>query len=187
MDFISQIINEVVESVVEERWLPIVGYEGKYEVSDLGRVKSFTKCKDGKILVGDNIKKGYIQVTLCKKKVINRYLIHRLVLQTFLPTEEDLECDHINHIKNDNRLVNLRWVSHSQNNRYRLKRDGCSSQYLGVYKNNGRGKHWKATCKIDGENIHLGYFDTEEEGAKAYNDFVISKDLQDFTHLNEIN
>ena len=181
MDFISQIINEVVESVVEEEWRPIVGYEGLYEVSDLGRVKGL---KRGKILKCENMRDGYVRATLCKKNVENRFRVHRLVLETFQPMEEDLVCDHINHIKNDNRLVNLRWATTSQNNRYLQKREGCSSQYIGVYKTT-RGKPWRATCKIDGVKSHLGTFDTEEEGAKAYNDFVISKGLQHFVILNK--
>ena len=180
MDFISQLINEVVESVVEERWMPIVGFE-KYQVSDLGRIKN----KSGKILKCEN-KDEYIRVTLYKKsKSVHRF-VHRLVLQAFNPMEEDLECDHINHIKSDNRLVNLRWVTKSQNSRFQKKREGCLSQYLGVswYK---RGNKWRAMCRLDGKNLYFGCFETEEEAAKAYNDFVISKGLQDFVILNEIN
>ena len=186
MDFISQIIDEVVESVLEERWRPVTDYEGLYEVSDLGRVKSFTKCKDGKIMKLSPKKNGYMRVTLCKKNVKNRYQVHRLVLQAFQPTEEKLECDHENHIKDDNRLVNLRWCSRSENLRYRLKRDGCSSQYLGVSWNKLHN-NWKTHCRLNGKSIHIGTFDTEEEAAKAYNDFIIKHNLQDFTHLNEIN
>lgn len=181
MDFISQIIDEVVESVVEEEWRPVTNYEGLYEVSSLGRVKGL---KRGKILACENMRDGYIRATLCKKNVMNRFSVHRLVLQAFNPTEEELDCDHINFIKNDNRLVNLRWATSSQNSRYQPKREGCSSQYLGVHKTT-RGKPWRAMCKINGKKIHLGTFDTEEEAGKAYNDFVISKDLQDFTILNK--
>jgi len=159
MDFISQIIDEVIESVVEEEWRPIVGYEGLYEVSDLGRIKSFAQCKDGRIMKPSPNKDGYLNVNLCNKgKKI--FKVHR--------------------------LVNLRWATHSQNQRFQKKREGCSSQYLGVSRWIGRGKNWKATCNIDGKNIHLGYFDTEEEGAKAYNNFVISKGLQDFVNLNKL-
>jgi hypothetical protein len=179
MDFISQIIDEVVESVVEEEWRPIVGYEGLYEVSDLGRVKGL---KRGKIMKFTPDKDGYLILTL-NNKGENRFRVHRLVLQAFNPTEEDLQCDHINHITNDNRLVNLRWATRSQNIRYRLKREGLTSQYKGVSWERNR---WKATCRVDGKNIYLGMFDTEEEAGQAYNDFVILKGLQDFTVLNEI-
>jgi len=179
MDFISQIIDEVVESVVEERWLPIVGFE-KYQVSDLGRIKSFMRCKDGKI-IKPTIDTNYCRVTLSDRKF---YLFHRLILQAFQPTEEDLVCDHINHVKTDNRLCNLRWATISQNSRHKLKCKSSSSQYKGVSWAK-KDKKWRAVCCVDGKNIHLGLFKTEEEGAKAYNDFVISKGL-DFAILNEI-
>jgi len=180
MDFISQIIDEVVESVVEEEWRPIVGYDGKYEVSDLGRVKGL---KRGKILKPSPDKYGYLQVNLCNNDVKTCF-VHRLVLQTFQPTEEELDCDHVNFIKNDNRLVNLRWATTSQNSRYQPKREGCSSQYIGVCWIK-RQKKWVANCRIDGKLNHIGTFDTEEEAGRAYNDFVISKGLQDFTILNK--
>jgi hypothetical protein len=182
MDFISQIIGEVIESVVEEEWRPIVGYEGLYEVSNLGRVKGL---KRGKILKCEITRDGYVRATLCKKNVENRFSVHRLVLQTFQPTEEELDCDHVNFIKNDNRLVNLRWATSSQNTRFQNKREGCSSQHIGVYKTT-RGKPWRAMCRIDGVKVHLGTFDTEEEAGRAYNNFVISKGLQDFVNLNKL-
>jgi len=183
MDFISQIIDEVIESVVEEEWRPIVGYEGLYEVSDLGRIKSFAQCKDGRIMKPSPNKDGYLNVNLCNKgKKI--FKVHRLVLQTFLPIEENKEVNHKNHNKSDNRLCNLEWCSRSENCRFCKKREGCSSQYKGVtwYK---RDKKWSAMCRLNGKNVHLGRFDTEEEGAKAYNDFVILKGLQDFVDLNK--
>ena len=167
-----------------ESWLPIVGYDGKYEVSDFGRVKSFARYKDGRIMKLTIDKDGYITVNLCNNGV-KILKVHRLVLQTFLPIEEIKEVNHKNHIKSDNRLENLEWCNHSENQRFRKKRQALSSRYLGVswFK---RDKKWRAACRFDGKSIHLGTFDTEEEGAKAYNDFVIKHDLQHFTKLNEI-
>ena len=170
---------------MEEKWLPIVGYEGKYEVSDLGQVKSFVRCKDGKIMSPSKDKDGYLSIKLSKDKVVN-YRVHRLILQTFQPTEEDLVCDHINHIKNDNRLVNLRWATISQNSRYVKKREGLTSQYRGVswYK---KCNKWYSCCRLNGKRFWIGLFDDEREAGLAYNNFVISKELQDFVILNEIN
>jgi hypothetical protein len=178
MDFISQIIDEVVDSVVEERWLPIVGYEGLYEVSDLGRVKSFARYKDGKILK-PTIYGGYLRVEL--KDKTNK--IHRLVLQAFLPIDEFKQVNHMNHIKTDNRLCNLEWCSPSENLRFRKKREGLSSQYIGVcwFK---RDKKWRASCCIDSKVIHIGYFDDEHDAGRAYNEFIIKHNLQHFTMLN---
>ena len=169
---------------MEEEWRPILGYEN-YEVSNFGNVKSFCYKKDGKIMKPQTNKNGYLHIIIwgmssVKPKI---FKVHRLVLQTFNPTEEDLECNHKNHIKKDNRLCNLEWVSKSQNTRYKKKREGCSSQYRGVHKTKGK---WKTQCRLDGKQIHLGYFDTEQEGAKVYNDFVIKHGLQDFNILNDI-
>jgi hypothetical protein len=184
MDFISQIIDEVVESVVEERWLPIVGYEN-YEVSDLGRVKSLARNGTKGGILKYAINQGYLRVCLSKNNKNKNVVIHRLVLQAFQPTEEDLECDHINHIKSDNRLCNLRWATKSQNVRFQKKREGCSSQYRGVI-NTYRKTPWRASCRLNGKIIHIGTFDDEHDAGRAYNDFIIKHNLQHFTILNDI-
>jgi len=167
-----------------ESWLPIVGYDGKYEVSDLGRVKSFARYKDGKIIKPKFDKDGYMIVNLCNNGVKN-WKVHRLVLLTFLPIDEIKQVNHMNHITTDNRLCNLEWCSSSENNRFQRKREGCSSQYVGVtwFKNT---KKWVAKCRFDGKNIYIGTFDDEKDAGKAYNDFVIKYDLQHFAKLNEI-
>jgi hypothetical protein len=166
---------------MEENWLPVVGYEGLYEVSDLGRVKGL---KRGKILKPKLEKNGYARATLHNKGE-KKCSIHRLVLQTFLPIEDEMDCDHINHIKNDNRLANLRWCSRSQNIRYKLKKEGLSSQYKGVCWAKGNNK-WHTKCRLNGKIIHIGYFDDEREAAKAYNEFIIKHNLQDFAILNDL-
>ena len=160
-----------------EEWKPIVGYEN-YEVSNLGQVRN---VKSGRILKPQMDKDGYLRLELQNPKKIFR--VHRLVLQTFLPTEEDLQCDHINHIKTDNYLCNLRWVTCSQNLRYRRKPEDCSSQYKGVTWDKYK---WKVACYINKKKYHIGMFDDEHEAGKAYNDFVIKHNLQDFVVLNEI-
>jgi hypothetical protein len=161
---------------MEEEWRTILGYD--YEVSNLGNVKN---VKTGKILKCALVTNGYLQTTLYNKGQ-KRFKVHRLVLQTFNPTEEDLECNHKNHIKTDNRLCNLEWVSKSQNMRFRKKWKSLS-KYKGVSFDK---KKWRTQCSLNGKQIHLGYFDTEEEGAKAYNNFVIKNGLQDFNLLNDI-
>jgi hypothetical protein len=168
---------------MEEEWRDINGYEGLYQVSNFGNVKSFPRngTKGGNLkpaLVG-----GYHQVKLYKDD--KRFLVHRLVLQAFLPTEEKMEVDHINHDKTDNRLENLRWLTRSQNNRYQKKRDGKTSQYIGVSKINNK-KPWRTHCKINGKVINIGHFATEEEAGRAYNNFIIKHNLQEFVMLNDI-
>ena len=163
-----------------EEWKSIVNYKN-YKVSNFGNVMN----KHGRILKPYLTENGYLRMSLCNVEQ-KYFFVHRLVLETFNPTEEDLECDHINHIKNDNRLCNLRWVTRSQNSRHRKKSDGCSSQYKGVTWCK-KQKCWNVSCKIDKKSINLGRYDNEQEAAKSYNDFVISKGLEDFVILNEIN
>jgi len=162
---------------MEEEWRPILGYD--YEVSNLGNVRN----KKGKIMKLQTNKDGYLNIIIRISNDRKTFKVHRLVLQTFLPIDEIKEVNHKNHIKTDNRFENLEWCSHSQNQRFRKKRKDCSSQYIGVsrYKNK-----WKSQCSFDGKAIYLGTFDTEEEGAKAYNNFVIKNGLQDFNLLNDI-
>jgi hypothetical protein len=186
MDFISELIDEVIESVVEEKWLAVVGYEGLYEVSDLGRVKSLARhgtC--GGILSPSPDKDSYLKVNLYKNSKKKYILIHRLVLLTFLPLEEK-EVDHINQIKTDNRLENLRWASKSENKRNKNKQKGCySSIYKGVYWAKNKNK-WDARCCINYKITFLGLFDDELDAAKAYNAYIIANNLQEFAILNDV-
>jgi len=109
----------------EELWKPIVGFEGLYEVSNLGRVRSLDRavlCKDffitkkGKLKTIMIDKKGYQYVFLSKEGVERIYRVHRLVAITFIPNPENKpEIDHINTIKTDNRIENLRWVTSKEN------------------------------------------------------------------------
>jgi len=186
MDFISELIDEVIEKVTEERWLPIVGYEGLYEVSDLGRVRSLARngtSKNGRILKQQNYC-GYLSVILNNKghKLIK---VHRLVLLSFLPIEEKKQVDHINQIKTDNRLENLRWATGSENMRYRKKWANCSSQYKGVSWNK-RDNLWEVSIFYNNKKVNLKRFDTEIEAAKAYNTYIIENNLQEFAILNSI-
>lgn len=165
---------------MEEIWKPITGYGGKYEVSNLGNVKSFVIYKNGRIIKPSNTD-GYLRVMLYDNGR-KTFTVHRLVLQTFLPIEENKEVNHKNHITTDNRLENLEWCSSSENKRFRKKREGLSSQYMGVCWNKNK---WQSSCRVDDKQIYIGLFDDEQDAGKAYNDFVIKHELQQFVILNK--
>ena len=110
----------------QEIWKPVVGFEGYYEVSNLGRVRSLTRTiirSDGKvrtfkgaILSGTKHNKGYRDVVLTRGGVSTRYLIHRLVALAFIPNPDNKpELDHVNTIRTDNRVENLRWATRKEN------------------------------------------------------------------------
>lgn len=109
----------------EEVWVDIKGYEGIYQISNLGRVRSLDrwinhirgeKIIKGKLLKPNNCK-GYLSVDLCKDGKRNHIKIHRLVAEAFIPNPEDKPCvDHINTNPSDNRVENLRWVTYRENN-----------------------------------------------------------------------
>lgn len=97
---------------MKEIYKDIQGYEGRYQVSNLGNVISF---KRGIQLKPDN-QNGYLRVSLCKDGVATRFLIHRLVAQAFIPNKDNKP--HINHIDNNpsnNNVSNLEWCTHSEN------------------------------------------------------------------------
>lgn len=101
-----------------EIWKKIDGYEN-YSVSSEGRVRN---DKTGRILKIRSDKDGYELVDL-RKNGRKTFKVHRLVAQAFLPNPEDKECvDHINCVRDDNRMKNLRWCSHHENNSNPLTR-----------------------------------------------------------------
>lgn len=122
--------NLSIESLPNEEWRDIVGYEGLYQISNLGRIKRLIspKCKKERLLaVTKDLKYGYCRVMLSKENKARRFLIHRLLAEHFIPNPENKPCiDHINGIRDDNRLENLRWCTHSENNNFPLSRQNKS-------------------------------------------------------------
>jgi hypothetical protein len=97
-----------------EIWKPVVNYEGLYEVSTFGNIKSLQRkgCKEDRILKPVTTLAGYLTVCLCKNKTEKICRVHRLVGLAFLELVDGKpEINHKNRIRNDNRLENLEWAN----------------------------------------------------------------------------
>lgn len=101
-----------------EQWKNIKGYDGKYQVSDLGRVRSL-KNGNSHILKTLLVANGYLQVALCKNGNIKRHLVHRLVADAFIPNPNNLpQVNHKDENKGNNVKTNLEWCTPKYNMNY---------------------------------------------------------------------
>ena len=107
-----------------EIWKDIEGYEGLYQISNLGRVKSLNRNKVMTLRVKRN---GYKEVSLSKDNTKKHYLVHRLVAQAFIPnTGNKPTVNHIDEDKTNNNVDNLEWATMKEQNNHgtRLQRVG---------------------------------------------------------------
>lgn len=136
------------------------GYDGEYAVDEIGNVFSlkFGKCKKLKLV---NHSEGYDTVNLCKNGKVKQHLVHRLIAQAYLEKySEDLQVDHIDRNRQNNKLENLRIVT-SQQNHFNITK--VKGYYL-----NKKAKKWHAQIMLNRKHKHLGCFDTEQEARDAY-------------------
>jgi hypothetical protein len=150
-----------------EIWKDIPNYEGLYQVSNLGRVKSIRFGKERLFNPFTN-PRGYSQVGLRKNKLAKKITIHQLVAMAFLnhiPCGLKLVVNHKNLIKTDNRLDNLEIISNREN--LSKKHIPHSSKYTGVSWFNRKQK-WQSSIYINGKSKYLGCFINEYEAHLAY-------------------
>jgi hypothetical protein len=162
---------------MKEIWKDIKGYEGIYQISSFGRVKSLNRIdeagynrKEKLLTPATNGRDKYLYVGLSFNKVRKTLKIHRLVAQAFIPNLENKpEVNHIDSNKQNNNFVNLEWTT-SRENVTHLNKTICekyTSKYTGVHWRGNR-KRWVATIFIDGKLKYLGSSKDEKYVANLY-------------------
>lgn len=158
--------------MMEEFWKPIKGYEGIYEVSSLGRVRSLDRSISQRNQHGEfvRVEKGRImaqklqntdRLQVCLRKVVNgirqrkTFYVHRLVAEAFVPNPDGLETvNHKNEDHHDNRADNLEWMTKAENNAY------------GTH-NFRVGKSLRMSVEmLTDEGEHVAYFDSMTEASE---------------------
>ena len=124
-----------------EIWKDYKDYEGLYQASNLGRLRSLDRwvksksgsvrlCK-GKILKLCTDKYGYLKVGLYKNNKVKTYLVHRIIAETFLPNSDNLPCvNHKDEDKTNNNVNNLEWCNSEYNNAYGTRTERCCKPVL---------------------------------------------------------
>ena len=115
---------------MSEEWRPVVGYEGLYEVSSYGRVRSLDRydernCfREGRILKLYTSRVGYLRVQLSLNSKKKMYLVHRLVAEAFIPNPDNLpEVNHLDEDKTNNRVENLEFCDRKYNINFGTRKD----------------------------------------------------------------
>ena len=185
--------NLSLENLEGEIWLSIEGYEGLYEVSNMGRVKSL---RDGygnpreKILKQAKMKNGYLYVQIWKDRKVKNCKVHRLVAIAFIPNPNNYPTvNHNNEIKTDNRVSNLCWMNLSQQQRHgtcqQRRVEKLSKQVYQYDKNGVLIKIWKSTIECGRQGFYQGNISKccrncfNREGNNVYKGYIWS-----YTEIN---
>lgn len=154
----------------KEIWKDVPNYEGYYQVSNLGNVKSLGNNKfNQEMILKPGLNRGYCAVKLCKDGKNKTFKVHQLVAMTFLKHIPDgtnkVVVDHKDGNPLNNRLDNLQLISQRENlSKERTTKSGLP---VGVYFRKDKNKY-QAQIHINGKQIYLGLFNTPEEASEVY-------------------
>lgn len=146
--------------ITAERVREVLAYDAETGVFTW-RVSRSKNAKVGKV-AGTKMKIGYVSITVDQHRVY----AHRLAWFYTTGQWPAEQIDHINKIKTDNRISNLRPVSDQQNKQNLPKYRTNMSGVTGVTRTKGRQK-WRAEIKVNGKQVHLGSFDNLDDAAQA--------------------
>lgn len=166
----------------EEIWKDIPGYEGLYQVSNLGKVRSldrivavqngFTRVSKGKE-IKPNKSRSYYTVCLSRKNKKMCILLHRIVAYVFIPNPEGKRTvNHINGDKGDNRVENLEWNTHSENitHAFRVLKRTANKYWLG--KRESEFHHTKRVRQLSLDGILIAEYGSITEAARKTNSHI---------------
>lgn len=137
-------------SIQNEIWRDVVGYEGLYEVSNMGRVRN---AKTGRIRKYIITTWGYTRVGLLSNGTEKKIFVHRLVAEAFVPNpdpEHKTQVNHINEDKTDNRAENLNWMTPKENCNW-----GTHNERARKLNTNGKCSKRVAQYTLDGELVKI--------------------------------
>lgn len=160
---------------MQEKWKNITGYNGKYQISNFGNVRStdrYYKQNNGKGFESEHIYKGkilkqmitkfgYRRIGLSQNGELKYHTIHKLVATEFLPNPNNFPCiNHIDGNKANNNINNLEWCTYSHNNKH--------AREMGLNKGH-KGMTYKKRCKLAIEYIKNNF--TNDDGLIWHEDF----------------
>lgn len=165
--------NLSIEDMEGEIWKDIEGFDGYYQISSLGRVKSLSReiynkrgyfFKTKSKILKQCVIKYYCYTSISYNGGKKAYTVHRLVAKCFINNKHNKpQVNHKNLNSSDNRIENLEWVSARENECHKqLKNKNNTSIYTGV-NFNLHSKKWRSGINVNKKFIFLGYFNTQEE------------------------
>lgn len=164
-----------------EKWVDIIGYEGLYQISNFGKIKSLSKKLKNrfgfyygkeKILKSSIGYGGYRFQKLTSNGVEKMYSLHRLVAEHFLDKVDGKNIvNHKDLNKLNNCVDNLEWCTIRENVRHYQMNSEKYSKYVGVSFDKARNK-WTSKIKINKKTFNIGRFNSEDEAYDAYNKYI---------------
>jgi hypothetical protein len=181
--------NFSLEDMDGEIWKDIEGYEGYYQISSFGRVKSFSRLVLNGFRNRNTTKKirkpkfdrgGYTEVCIKFNNKSIQYRIHRLVALHFIDNPNNkAEVNHLDSNRLNNNVKNLEWASKRENQCYANINRKKTSKYVGVCFYEGKkSNYWRSKIQINNKHIYLGSFQTELEAYQARCDYEKANNIE---------